>query len=141
MPKGVDIWWGNGDGTFGATPLVLSLSRNYYLGAVADMNGDGLPDLVLCDGSLVSILYNQGNRSFGSINPVNGLYTSEQHFLAGQGINSLSIADLTGKGELDLVVANGGATLSNALCAGRRNRHRPSASPPIPTSIPAASPC
>ena len=49
-----------------STPLVLSPSRNYYLGAVADMNGDGLPDLVLSDGSLISILYNQGSRGFGT---------------------------------------------------------------------------
>jgi hypothetical protein len=117
-PNDVYIWWGNGDGTFNQTPLVLDLSRNYYLGAVADMNGDGLPDLVLSDGSLVSILYNQGSRSFGSINPNNGEYTGEQHFLAGQGINSLSIARLSAGSLPDLIVANGGATISNALALG-----------------------
>ena len=42
-PYQVYIWWGNGDGTFNSTPLVLSPSRNYYLGAVADMNGEGFP--------------------------------------------------------------------------------------------------
>jgi hypothetical protein len=45
-PYQVYIWWGNGDGTFNASPLVLNLGRNYYLGAVADLNGDGRPDLV-----------------------------------------------------------------------------------------------
>ena len=118
VPKSVNIWWGNGDGTFGTVPLVITLSRNYYLGAVADMNGDGLPDLVLSDGSLVSILYNQGSRSFGSINPNTGEYTGEQHFLAGQGINSLSVASLSGGSLPDLIVANGGATISNALALG-----------------------
>jgi hypothetical protein len=117
-PNDVYIWWGNGDGTFNQTPLVLDLSRNYYLGAVADMNGDGLPDLVLSDGSLVSILYNQGSRSFGTIDPNTGEYASEQHFLAGQGINSLSLVKLTGSGLPDLIVANGGATISNALALG-----------------------
>ena len=117
-PNDVYIWWGNGDGTFNQTPLVLDLSRNYYLGAVADMNGDGLPDLVLSDGSLVSILYNQGSRSFGSINPNTGEYTGEQHFLAGQGINSLSVARLSAGSLPDLIVANGGATISNALALG-----------------------
>ncbi len=107
-PNQVYIWWGNGDGTFASSPLVLSLNRNYYLGAVADMNGDGRPDLVLSDGSLVSIIYNQGSRSF----------SNEAHFLVGQGINSLSIADVNGDGAPDLIVANGGATISNAIAIG-----------------------
>jgi hypothetical protein len=107
-PNQVYIWWGNGDGTFNATPLVLTVNRNYYLGAVADMNGDGLPDLVLSDGSLVGILYNQGGRSFGT----------EEHFLAGQGINSLSIQDVNGDGKPDLIVSNGGLTISNAVALG-----------------------
>ena len=70
-PNWLYIWWGNGDGTFSQTPFTLQLSRNYYLAAVADMNGDTLPDIVLSDGYIVSILYNQGglstppNRSFG----------------------------------------------------------------------------
>jgi hypothetical protein len=109
-PNQVYIWWGNGDGTFNATPLVLTVNRNYYLGAVVDMNGDGLPDLVLSDGSLVGILYNQGGRSFGA----------EEHFLAGQGINSLSIQDVNGDGKPDLIVSNGGATISNAVALGGR---------------------
>jgi hypothetical protein len=101
------IWYGNCDGTFGQ-PQIAALRRNYYLSAVGDMNNDGLPDLALSDGYLVSILYNQGNRSFGG----------EQHFLAGQGINSLALADLNGDGSLDLVVANGGATNSDAVAIG-----------------------
>ncbi|HEY4381544.1 MAG TPA: Ig-like domain repeat protein, partial [Acidobacteriaceae bacterium] len=110
------VWWGNGDGTF-AAPTVLNLSRNYYLGAVADMNGDGRPDLILSDSSLVSILYNQGSRSFGTV-LANGELSSEQHFLAGQGINSLSVADVNGDGEPDLIVANGGVTISNPIALG-----------------------
>jgi Bacterial Ig-like domain (group 3)/FG-GAP-like repeat len=116
-PYQVWIWWGNGDGTFNQAPLVLNLTRNYYLGAVADMNGDGYPDLVLSDGSMISIVYNQGNRGFGTPLP-SGLYPSEQHFLAGQGINSLTLADVNGDNVPDVVVANGGATISNALALG-----------------------
>jgi hypothetical protein len=83
------------------------------------MNGDGTPDLILSDGSLVSILYNQGNRTapFGAIQ-TSGLYLTEQHYLAGQGINSITIADVNGDGEPDLVVANGGLTISNPLALG-----------------------
>jgi hypothetical protein len=110
----IDIWWGNGDGTFAPTPLVLTLGRDYSLAAAADMNGDGLPDLVLSDGSLVSILYNQGGRSFGTA-LANGELSGEQDFFAGQGINALSVADVNGDGAPDLVVANGGVKNSNAV--------------------------
>jgi hypothetical protein len=111
------IYFGNGDGTFSSSPVLYPLSRNYTLAAVADMNGDGLPDLVLSDGSLISILYNQGNRSFGTLLP-SGLYSSEQHFLAGQGINSISLVDVNGDGVPDLVAANGGLAVSNPLVVG-----------------------
>ena len=109
-PNDVSIWWGNGDGTFNSTPTVLTLNRNYYLGAVADMNGDGLPDIVLSDGSLVGILYNVSGRNF----------LTEEHFLAGQGVNSLWIQALTGDGKPDLIVANGGVTISNPVALGGR---------------------
>jgi Bacterial Ig-like domain (group 3)/FG-GAP-like repeat len=115
-PAQIYIWYGNGDGTF-QPPQILSLSRNYYLGAVADMNADGRPDIVLSDGSLVSILYNQGGRSFGAVQS-NGELAGEQHFLAGQGINSILLADVNGDGVPDLIVANGGATISNAVVLG-----------------------
>jgi hypothetical protein len=120
-PDVLMIFYGNGDGTFGqpvttSTPgLLINLSRNYYLAAVADMNGDGLPDIVLSDGYLVSILYNQGGQGNGSFVSDFGTQCSpcgEAHFLAGQGINSLSLQNVRGSSRPDLIVANGGATIS-----------------------------
>ncbi len=118
-PNYLFIWYGNGDGTF-QNPTIDVLDRNYYLAQAVDMNGDSLPDLVLSDGYLVSILYNQGNRTFDTV--VNGVSTlNGQHFLAGQGINSISIADVNNDGAPDIVVANGGATISNAIALGGLN--------------------
>ncbi len=103
-----------GTGTFSQTPFTLQLSRNYYLAAVADMNGDTLPDIVLSDGYIVSILYNQGGLS----SPPNRSFGNETHFLAGQGINSLTLESVRGSTVPDLVVANGGATISNPIVLG-----------------------
>ena len=113
-PNWLYIWWGNGNGTFSQTPFTLQLSRNYYLAAVADMNGDTLPDIVLSDGYIVSVLYNQGALS----TPPNQSFGNETHFLAGQGINSLTLRSVRGSTVPDLVVANGGATISNPIVLG-----------------------
>ncbi len=124
-PNWLYLWVGNGDGTFSA-PYKLPLSRNYYLAAVGDMNGDGYPDLVLSDGYIVGILYNQGqlssqNGRFVSDIPPSDpdkscpLCGGEQQFLAGQGINSLSLVKLGGAVTPSLIVANGGASISNPV--------------------------
>ena len=114
------IWWGNGDGTFSATPFAIPLTRNNYLGAVGDMNSDGRPDLVLADGQIVTVLYNLGGQTtaFKSDFGTNCSPCGEQHFLAGQGINSLTLASVSGSNKPDVVVANGGVTLSNPLALG-----------------------
>jgi hypothetical protein len=96
------VWYGKTDGTF-AAPVVLTPSRNFYQVAVVDVNGDGRPDLVMSDGYVVSVQNNLGGRAFGT----------EQHFLAGMGINSISAGDVNKDGRTDLVIANGGAVISN----------------------------
>lgn len=118
-PAQLYVWYGNGDGTFSSQPQIVSLTRNDYLGAIVDLNQDGYSDIVMADGSVITALYNLGGRKFVSdfgsttCNPC-----SEQHFLAGQGINSLSVADVNNDGSPDIVVANGGATISNAIALG-----------------------
>jgi len=119
-PNWLYIWVGNGDGTFSLTPIKIQLSRNFYLAAAIDMNGDTLPDIMLSDGYVVGILYNQGSGSyfksdFNTCTAVNGSNCGEQHYLAGQGINSLSLQNVRGGGRPDLVVANGGLTISNPV--------------------------
>ncbi len=106
-PNLLYIWYGNGDGTFDA-PAITTLSRNYYLANATDLNGDGLPDLILSDGYLAAILYNLGSRTFGN----------EQDLLAGQGINSITVADVNGDGLPDLIFANGGPAIANGVADG-----------------------
>jgi hypothetical protein len=96
------IWYGNEDGGYGA-PVVTTPSRNFYQLAVADLNGDGRPDLIMSDGYIVSVQNNLGGRVFGE----------EEHFLAGMGINSISAGDVNKDGYTDLVIANGGTAIAN----------------------------
>ncbi len=101
-PNAIYIWYRKADGTYTA-PVVLTPSRNYYQMAVVDLNGDNRPDLVMSDGYVVSVQNNLGGRTFAT----------EQHYLAGMGINSISSGDVNKDGRIDLVIANGGAVISN----------------------------
>ena len=124
-PNYIYIWFGDGTGHFPTSarhpvnPVRFSPSRNYDRAALADLNRDGIPDLILTDGYLISVQLGKGDGTFGS----------ETHYLAGQGINSLSTVDLRGIGQNDLVLANGGAYLSNPAA----NRDLPLTNPDVNT--------
>jgi hypothetical protein len=116
------IFFGNGDGTFRTTPVVYPLPQYDDEGLIlADVNGDGLPDIVLgtAEGVLghtanyMTILLNRGNGDFGpapaefsdvavnnnAANPTNPI--------------GLTLSDLTGNGKLDLVTTNWGYPIEN----------------------------
>jgi hypothetical protein len=117
-PNQVYVWFGNGDGTFGQ-PEMVSLSRQFSLAAIGDMNGDGRDDIVLADDSVVSILYNQGGRIFRSDFGTACSACAEQHLLAGANISDIALADVNGDGTADLIVANGGAAGAHPVAQTR----------------------
>jgi hypothetical protein len=94
---GVRELLGNGDGTFGA-------ARNFAGGtnpasvAVADFNGDGVPDLVLANSgtSNVSVLLGNGN----------GTFQPARNFAAGFFPDAVVVGDFNGDGIPDLAVAH-----------------------------------
>ena len=110
-PNYLYLWFGDGTGHYTVSakhpvnPIRLTLSRNYYQVAVADLNGDGIPDLILSDGYIVSVQLGKGDGTFGA----------ETHYLAGAGINTISVGDVNSDGKPDLVLANGGAVLTNPV--------------------------
>ncbi len=109
-PNSLYIWFGSGNGRFltsarhPVNPVRLQLSRNFYDIAVADVNGDGIADLILSDGYLLDLQLGNGDGSFGS----------EHHLLGGQGINSILVAAAPGK-TASIYLANGGQLLANPV--------------------------
>ncbi len=72
--------------------------------AVADLNGDGRPDVIVGEGSTVSVLLNTTEP--GATTPS---FAPPVSFAVGEGPVSIAVADLNGDGRPDLVVADQGA--------------------------------
>ena len=96
----VRLYLGNADGSVTAGTSIAS-GDDYTALAIADMNRDGKADVVFSNaGAKVSILPGLGNGSFGAVSTftiANG----------GPGIRSLTIADFSGDGNPDVMIAGG----------------------------------
>jgi hypothetical protein len=94
--RGVEILEGNGDGTF-RKGVTIDLQTPTAAIAVADVNGDGKPDLILLHPGVTVLLnttpYSGAPVSFGS----------EQSLMGGFG-PALAAADLNGDGKAEVLV-------------------------------------
>jgi hypothetical protein len=94
------VFFGNGDGTF-QPGLVFPLSLKFLDQiVVADMDGDGRPDLLMTDENQIIVVHYVGGRSFGP----------EVHYSAGA-TSQFAVRDLNHDGLPDLVVANGNVSV------------------------------
>jgi hypothetical protein len=83
--------------TFAPDPGTPLLPAGYELSAVADVNGDGVPDLILVDqyGGTVGVMLGDGDGGFGSL-----METS----VGGGRPTHVQVADFNGDGHPDLLV-------------------------------------
>jgi hypothetical protein len=109
LPFEIQIFLGNGDGTFGK-PNAYDVNTVAGPLAVADLNHDGKPDLVVANESsgIITILFGNGDGSFQT--PVS--YTTPA------GVEGLVLGDFNGDGRLDIATIEQGNSTSSCYCVG-----------------------
>ena len=105
------VMLGTGNGTFGPlTDFACGGGARYV--AVADLNGDGRPDLAAASGyNTVSVLLGNGDGTFA---PANDYYLGSEEYYYPYPV-FIAIGDLNADGRPDLVAANSNSNLISIL--------------------------
>ena len=104
----------NGAASF-APQATFATTTNPYDVAVADLNNDMIPDLVVANYAAndISVLLGNGN----------GTFTTQATFAAGTHPEFVDVVDLNGDGNPDLLVVNYGSNTASILLGRQRQRH------------------
>lgn len=89
----VELYFGNGDGTF-STPVFYSTHLSPFYIYHTDANNDLIEDIVVEEGNGFSVL--KGNS--------NGTFDAYEHFTAMSSPNSLAIEDFNEDGKVDVII-------------------------------------
>jgi hypothetical protein len=105
----VSVLLGNGNGTFGP-PQTLPVGKFPGSVAVADVNGDGKPDIVAGNflDNDVSVLLGNGD----------GTFQPQQMFDVGPLPDTVAVADVNGDGRPDIITSNQGSPASVSVLIG-----------------------
>ncbi len=104
---------GNIDASSFAAPIDFTVGTNPISVAIADVDGDGKPDLLVANSTTFNVSVLRNTSTQGVINASS--FASKIDFTIGSGTEPVSVAtrDLDGDGKLDIVVSNlTGTTLS-----------------------------
>ena len=93
----VEVFLGKGDGTFVQTGNPITLDHQVVDVAAGDFNHDGKTDLVVSNGSGVSLLPGNGD----------GTFRAPKFFALGGSAGTLGVTDVNGDGTPDLIVGTG----------------------------------
>jgi len=83
-----------------------------YAVAVADINGDGKPDLIVANEGVNTISVLRNTTAPGATTPS---FAARQTFAVGAAPRSVAVADINGDGKADLIVANSGDNTVSVL--------------------------
>jgi hypothetical protein len=119
----VAVLLGNGDGTF-HPPANYSASGVVAV-AIADVNGDSKPDLLVGAGLQVGVLLGNGNGTFQPV-VFYPLGLSDES----NGATSIAVADVNRDGKLDLLVAGGYSAAVGVLLGNGDGTFRPAVAYP-----------
>jgi hypothetical protein len=120
---GVDIFWGNGDGTLQPAQF-FSTGADSGLPALGDLNGDHLPDLVFgnADVGVISML-NTGIVGFSPTSPlafpeqlINTVSAPQTVTLTNNGTTALSIRSMKVSGKFQISNTCGSSVAAGARC-------------------------
>ena len=104
----VSVMYGNGDGTFSPAALYpLDAGSAPQALAWGDVNGDGIPDIVVAETSNFAVAVLLGNSS--------GSFTNIGTFPTNRYVYDLALADLNGDGKLDIVAATNYGTTNTSF--------------------------
>jgi hypothetical protein len=96
---GVTVLLGDGKGGFKIMPgSPFPTGSAPTRVAIGDINGDGIPDIVVCNSESQNVTVLPGNRK--------GTFGPGYIIPAGHGPNGIAVGDLDGDGKADIVVAN-----------------------------------
>ena len=106
VPYSVVVILGKGGGKF-SPPKIFAAPPGCYGLHIADLNGDGIPDVVASSGtdSTVAVFLGKGT---GNLQHYNG-------YLVGNGPQTVTAADVNNDGKVDLITADRGGNLGDTV--------------------------